>query len=61
VFLNIKNDIESINVLIEELPELMLERMKDILEIKTAIKLKLVLKGKFRSFIQQLVEKSLKK
>jgi hypothetical protein len=32
------------------LPELMLERMKDILEIKTVIKLQLVLKGKFRKF-----------
>jgi len=28
----------------------MLERMKDILEIKTAIKLQIVLKGKFRKF-----------
>jgi hypothetical protein len=45
-----KNEINSVYVLIEELPELMLERMKDILEIKTAIKLQLVLKGKFNKF-----------
>jgi hypothetical protein len=45
-----KNDIVSVNVIIEELPELMLERMKDILEIKTATKLQIVLKGKFRKF-----------
>ena len=45
-----KNEINSVNVLIEELPELMFERMKDILEHKTAIKLQIVLKGKFRKF-----------
>jgi uncharacterized protein YjaZ len=33
-----------------ELPELMFERMKDILEHKTAVKLQIVLRGKFRKF-----------
>jgi hypothetical protein len=42
-----KNDINSVNVLIEELPELMFERMKYILEEKT-YKLQIVLKGNFR-------------
>ncbi len=45
-----KNDIESVNVLIEELLELIFERMKDILEHKTSVKLQIVLKGKFRKF-----------
>ncbi len=45
-----KYEISSVQILMEELPELMFERMKDILEHKTAIKLQLVLKGKFRKF-----------
>jgi hypothetical protein len=45
-----KYEISSVQFLMEELPELMFEKMKDILEHKTAIKLQLVLKGKFRKF-----------
>jgi hypothetical protein len=45
-----KNEVNSVYVLIEQLPELMFERMKDILEQKTAVKLQLILKGKFRKF-----------
>jgi hypothetical protein len=45
-----KYEISSVQILTKELPELMFERMKDILEHKTAIKLQLVLKGKFRKF-----------
>jgi predicted DCC family thiol-disulfide oxidoreductase YuxK len=45
-----KNDINSVYVLKEELPDLMFERMKDILQHKTAVKLQIVLKGKFRKF-----------
>jgi hypothetical protein len=49
-----KNDINSVNVLKEELPELMFERMKDILEHKTSVKFQIVLRGKFRKFIPAL-------
>jgi glucose-6-phosphate isomerase len=45
-----KNEVNSVNVLIEELPELMFERMKYILEHKTAVKLQIVLKGESRKF-----------
>jgi hypothetical protein len=45
-----KNEVNSVYVLIEELPELVFERMKYILEHKTATKLQIVLKGKFRKF-----------
>jgi hypothetical protein len=34
----------------EELPGLMFEKMKDVLEQKTAVKLQIVLRGKFRKF-----------
>ncbi len=44
-----KNDINSVYVLIEELPELMFERMKYILEEKT-YELQIVIKGNFRKF-----------
>jgi hypothetical protein len=45
-----KNEVDSVYVLIKELSELMFERVKDILEDKTAVKLQIVLKGKFRKF-----------
>ncbi len=45
-----KNEVNSVYIIKEELPELTFERMKDILEHKTAIKLQLVIKGKFRKF-----------
>jgi len=44
-----KNEVNSVYVLIEELPELMFERMKYILEEKT-YKLQIVIKGNFRKF-----------
>jgi hypothetical protein len=47
-----KNYINNINVLIEELPDLMFERMKQFLNIK----LQIVIKGKFRKFIPALVK-----
>ena len=55
-----KNDISSVNVLIEELPELMFERMKYILE-KNTYKLQIVLKGKFRKFHQATGQEKFKK
>jgi hypothetical protein len=45
-----KNDVDSVYVLVEELPKLMFERGKEILKHKQAFKLQLVLKGKFRKF-----------
>jgi hypothetical protein len=45
-----KNEVDSVYVFIEKLPELMFETMKEILEYKAAIKLQLVLKGRFRKF-----------
>jgi hypothetical protein len=44
-----KNDVDSVYVLVE-LPKLMFESVKEILEHKQALKLQLVLKGKFRKF-----------
>jgi hypothetical protein len=44
-----KNEVNSVYVLKEELPELMFERMKYILEEKT-YKLQIVIKGNFRKF-----------
>ncbi len=45
-----KNEVNSVYVLKEELPELMFERMKYILEEKT-YKLQIVIKGNFRKFL----------
>ena len=47
---NSKNEIDNINILIGELPDLMFERMKEFLNIK----LQIVIKGKFRKFIPSL-------
>ncbi len=44
-----KKEVSSVDVLIEELPELMFERMRDILASKS-FKLQIVLKGEFRKF-----------
>jgi hypothetical protein len=45
-----KNEVNSVDVLMEELPGLMFEKMKDVLEQKTAVKLQIVLRGNFRKF-----------
>lgn len=45
-----KKEIKSIYVLIEELPYLMYEKMKEVLYIKKSIKLKIIIYGKFAKF-----------
>ena len=45
-----QKEINSVYVLMEELPELMFPMIKDNLEKKTGIKVQLVLKGKFKKF-----------
>jgi hypothetical protein len=43
-----KNEVNSLYVLVEESPELMFERMKNVLEHKTVVKFQIKSRGKFR-------------